>query len=73
MAHTLGFAFGLLALYPDEQEKVLEQIKYVTVIVTTKGRVPPAVCSLNFLYFVLNFISIFWTYDKMPLFTSSIA
>ena len=68
-AHTLGFAFGLLALYPDEQEKVLEQIKYVT----TKGRVPPAVCSLNFLYFVLNFISIFWTYDKMPLFTSSIA
>jgi len=34
-AHSLGFAFALLALYPDEQEKVLEQIKSVT-----KGRVP---------------------------------
>jgi hypothetical protein len=31
----LGFAFALLALYPDEQEKVFEQIKSVT-----KGRVP---------------------------------
>lgn len=33
--HTLGFAFAMLALYPDEQEKVFEQIKSVT-----KGRIP---------------------------------
>jgi len=34
-AHSLGFAFALLALYPDEQETVFDQIKTVT-----KGRVP---------------------------------
>ena len=28
-AHTLCFAFALLALYPDEQEKMYEQIKTV--------------------------------------------
>lgn len=28
-AHTLAFTFGLLALYPDEQEKLFQQIKEV--------------------------------------------
>jgi len=34
-AHTLGFSFALLALYPDEQAKLFEHIKSVT-----NGRVP---------------------------------
>jgi len=34
-ANTLCFAFALLALYPDEQEKLFEHIKSVT-----KGRLP---------------------------------
>ena len=28
-AHTLAFTFGLLALYPDEQEKLFQHIKEV--------------------------------------------
>lgn len=28
-AHTLAFTFGLLALYPDEQERLFEHIKSV--------------------------------------------
>ena len=28
-AHTLCFAFGLLALYPDEQERLYQNIKGV--------------------------------------------
>lgn len=35
-AHTLAFTFGLLALYPDEQEKLYQQI----VSVMPKGRNP---------------------------------
>jgi len=34
-AHTLAFTFALLALYPDEQEKLFDQIKSVT-----QGRLP---------------------------------
>ena len=29
-SHTLCFSFALLALYPDEQERLYEQIKSIT-------------------------------------------
>jgi hypothetical protein len=46
----LSYTFALLALYPDEQEKLFEHIKSVT-----KGR-PPVRSIWDFLHIVANFI-----------------
>ena len=69
-ANALCFALGLLALYPDEQEKLFEQIKSVT-----KGRVPVRSFSLSD-FVVYRGQLHFWiiqTYADMPLLTRSLA
>ena len=55
MAHTLCFTFALLALYPDEQEKLFEHIQSVT-----QGRVPvcPTRFPLHRAGFHLNYIDL---------------
>ena len=41
-AHTLAFTLGLLALYPDEEEKLYQGIKSVL----ADGRLPVRICSV---------------------------
>ena len=41
-AHTLAFTLGLLALYPDEEEKLYQEIKSVL----ADGRLPVRICSV---------------------------
>jgi cytochrome P450 len=43
-AHTLCFTFALLALYPDEQERLYQHIKEV---MSSRNRVPVSSRNLN--------------------------
>jgi cytochrome P450 len=43
-AHTLCFSFALLALYPDEQERMYEEIKSV---MSSLDRMPVGTRDLN--------------------------
>ena len=51
-AHTLAFAFGLLALYPDEQEKLFQHIKEVL----TDGRLPVGHLALELFALLMMYV-----------------
>ena len=65
-AHTLCFSFALLALYPDEQERLYQHIKG---IMSNLNGIPVGFRNLN-LYRELTFQQ---TYEDMSRFTRSLA
>lgn len=64
-AHTLCYSFGLLALYPDEQEKLYKHCTSVPV----DGEVPVR----SFLSMYSGSKSLNQTYQQMGLFTQALA
>jgi cytochrome P450 len=66
-AHTLAFAFAMLALYPDEQEKLYKHVKSVLPV----DRPPVRMQCYKLLRCRLNLIH--QTYEEIPLFTYSMA
>jgi cytochrome P450 len=68
-AHALGIAFGLLALYPDEQEKLYQHI----ISVLPDGRLPVRSHNAFLGEFELTAKPSLQTYEDMPKLTYCLA